>query len=66
MAKPGGGDSKTATLDFRGTDFELFRTLVWRILWDSVLKVKEVQEGWMLLKKEVLKAQSRRCPWAVR
>ena len=46
------GTSKTATLDFWRADFELFRTLVGRVSWDSVLKVKGVQEGWSLLKKE--------------
>ena len=46
------GISKTATLDFWRADFELFRTLVGRVSWDSVLKVKGVQEGCSLLKKE--------------
>jgi len=32
--------SKTATLDFQRADFELFRTVVGRIPWESVLKVK--------------------------
>ena len=45
------------TLDFQRADFELFRTLVGRVPWDSVLKGKEVQEGRMLLKKEVLRMQ---------
>lgn len=51
------GASKTATLDFQRADFELFRTLVGEVPWDSVLKGKGVQEGWMLLKKEVLETQ---------
>jgi len=37
------GVSKTATLDFWRVDFELLRTLVRRVLWDSVLEVKGVQ-----------------------
>ena len=43
--------SKTATLDYQRVDFEVFRTLVGRVPWDSVLKGKGVQEGWLLLKK---------------
>ena len=46
------GVSKTATVDFWRA--ELFRTLVGRVTWDSVLKGKGVQEGWLLLKKGVL------------
>lgn len=44
-------------MDFQRTDFELFRTLVGRVPWDSVLKGKGIQEGWLLLKKEVLEPQ---------
>jgi len=36
------GSSKTATLDFEGTDFELFRRLVGGVPWDSVLESKGV------------------------
>jgi len=43
-------------------DFELSRTLVGRVPWDSVLKGKRVQEGCLLLKKEVLKAQEQAIP----
>lgn len=39
------GIGKTATLDCQRAHFELFRTLVGRIPWDSVLKAKEVLEG---------------------
>ena len=38
------GVSKTATLDFQRADFELFRTLVGRVPWESVLKGRGVQE----------------------
>lgn len=38
-------------------DFELFRILVVRIPWDLVLKGKETQDGWIIFKKEMLKAQ---------
>jgi len=50
--------SKTAALYFWRVDFELFRALVGRVPWESVLKDKEIHEGWMLLKKEVLKVQA--------
>ena len=43
-------------------DFKLFRTLIGRIPSESVLKGKGVQEGWMLLKKEVLKVQEQAVP----
>ena len=56
------GVSKTATLDFWRVDFELFRTLVGRVPWESVLKCRGVQEGWTLLKKEVLKAREQAIP----
>ena len=45
------GARKTTTLDFWWVNFELFKTLVGRVPWDSVLKSKGVQEGWTLLKK---------------
>ena len=49
-------------MDFQRTDFELFRTLVGRVPWDSVLKGKGIQEGWLLLKKEVLEPQEQAVP----
>ena len=56
------GNSKTATLDFRRADFELFRRLVGRVPCGSVLESKGVQDGWLLFKKEVLKAQEQAVP----
>ena len=56
------GNSKTATLHFRRADFELFRRLVGRVPWGSVLESKGVQDGWLLFKKEVLKAQEQAVP----
>uniref|UniRef100_A0A8B9CU89 Reverse transcriptase domain-containing protein n=1 Tax=Anser brachyrhynchus TaxID=132585 RepID=A0A8B9CU89_9AVES len=53
------GTSKTAVLDFRRADSELFRTLVGRVPWEVVLKGRGVQEGWALLKKEILMARER-------
>uniref|UniRef100_A0A8C2SLP0 Reverse transcriptase domain-containing protein n=1 Tax=Coturnix japonica TaxID=93934 RepID=A0A8C2SLP0_COTJA len=55
-------NSKTATLDLRRTDFDLFRRLVGAVPWCSVLANKGVQDGWLLLKKEVLKAQEQAVP----
>lgn len=37
--------SKTAPLDFQRADFELFRTPVGRVPWESVVKGRGVQEG---------------------
>ncbi|KAF1501108.1 hypothetical protein FQV17_0014956, partial [Megadyptes antipodes antipodes] len=56
------GASKTATMNFRRADFGLFRTLVERVPWETVLKGKGVQEGWTFFKKEVLKAQEQAVP----
>lgn len=50
-------DSKPATLDLWRADFGIFRSLVDAVPWKAFLKGKEVQEGWMFLKKEILKAQ---------
>ena len=54
--------SKTAVLNFKRVDFDLFRTLVARVPWESLLKGKGVQEAWMLLKMEILKAQEQAVP----
>jgi len=39
------GVSRTATLSFRRSNFGLFKSLVDSVLWEEVLKGKEVQEG---------------------
>ena len=44
------GVSKTTTMDFRRANFGLFRTLVERVPWETVLKGKGVQEGWTFFK----------------
>ena len=56
------GNSKIATLGFRRADFELFRRLVGRVPWGSVLEGKGVQDVWLLFKKEVLKVQEQAVP----
>lgn len=54
--------SKTATLNFQRANLEVFRTLVGRVLWESVLKGKRDQEGWSFLKEEFLEAQELAVP----
>jgi len=54
--------SKTAILNFQRADFDLFRMLVAQVPWESLLKGKGVQEAWMLLKMEILKAQEQAVP----
>lgn len=49
-----------AILDF-GQQTAVFRTLVWRVPWKSVLKGRGVQEGWTLLTKKV-KGTGADCP----
>ncbi|PKU43807.1 hypothetical protein llap_5873 [Limosa lapponica baueri] len=56
------GVTKTATLDFRRANFDLFRRLLDKIPWEPALKDIGVQEGWMYFKKEVLKAQEQAVP----
>ena len=53
---------KTAVLNFKSADFDLFRTLVAWVPWESLLKGKGVQEAWTLLKMEILKAQEQAVP----
>ena len=53
---------KTAVLNFQRVDFDLFRMLVAGVPWGSLLKGKGVQEAWMLLKMEILKAQGQAVP----
>jgi len=56
------GTSKTTTVEFRSTDFSLFRMLVQRVPWERVLKGKGVQAGWTFFKEQVLKAQEQTVP----
>jgi len=49
--------SRTATLDFRRSDFNLFRTMVERVPWEVVLESVGAQEGWEYFKEVVLKVQ---------
>ncbi|KAM9590717.1 uncharacterized protein ACIBXB_005842 isoform 1-T1 [Morphnus guianensis] len=54
--------SKTTTTDFWRANFGLFKTLVERVPWETVLKGKGVQEGWTFFKKEILMAQDQAIP----
>ena len=53
---------KTAILNFKRVDFDLNRMLVAQVPWESLLKGKGIQEAWMLLKTEILKAQEQAVP----
>jgi len=48
---------KLTTLDFRRTDFGLFRDLLDRIPWDKALEGRGTQESWLILKNHLLQAQ---------
>ena len=54
--------SRTATLDFRRSDFNLFRTMVERVPWEVVLESVGAQEGWEYFKEVVLKMQELTIP----
>ncbi|XP_073409523.1 uncharacterized protein [Dendrobates tinctorius] len=49
--------TQTSRLDFRKADFKGFRKRIGGIQWLDILKDKNVQEGWEILKNEILKAQ---------
>ena len=58
------GASKTTTMDFRRADFDFFGTLYKKLPWERVLKGKGLQEGWTLLKEEVLRHRNRLSQYA--
>ncbi|GAB0208094.1 hypothetical protein GRJ2_003275100 [Grus japonensis] len=49
--------SKLPTLDFRRTDFGLFRDLIARIPWDKALEGRGAQDSWLVFKDRLLQAQ---------
>lgn len=49
-------------MGFWRADLGVFRRLVDRVLWETVLKGKRVQKGWAVSKKEILKAQEEAIP----
>ena len=62
LVEPQRGVSRTATLDFQRTDFNLFRTMVERVPWEVVLESVGAQEGWEYFKETVLKVQDLTIP----
>ena len=60
--EPRRGVSRTATLDFRRADFNLYRTMVERVPWEVVLESVGAQEGWEYFKETVLKVQDLTIP----
>ena len=62
LVEPWRGVSRTATLDFRRSDFNLFRTMVERVPWKVVLESVGAQEGWEYFKDVVLKMQELTIP----
>ena len=59
-----GGTSKS--MDFWKANFGLFRMMVERVLWETVLKGKGVQKGWTFFKEEALKAQEQAVPMCLK
>ncbi len=62
LVEPWTGVSRTAILDFRRADFNLFRTMVERVPWEVVLESVGAQEGWEYFKETVLKVQDLTIP----
>ena len=62
LVEPRRGVSRTATLDFRRADFNLYRTMVERVPWEVVLESVGAQEGWEDLKEVFLKVQELTTP----
>ncbi|GAB0185376.1 hypothetical protein GRJ2_001002900 [Grus japonensis] len=54
--------SKLTTLDFRRTDFGLFRDLLGRVPWDKALEGRGTQDSWLVFKGHLLRAQERCIP----
>lgn len=47
----------SAELPLCRADFGLLRRLIGSVLWEAILKGKEAEEGWALLKKDILVTQ---------
>ena len=54
--------NKTLTLDFWRADFGLLRRLIQKVPWEAALKNKGVQERWVCLKTDILRAQEQTVP----
>ena len=46
-------------MEFRTTDFGLFKDLLGRTAWDTVLEKRGVQKSWLICKDHLLQAQER-------
>lgn len=42
--------NRITTMDFRSTEFSLFKDLLGRTLWEMVLERRGVQESWLIFK----------------
>ena len=62
LVEPRRGVSRTATLDFRRADLNLFRTMVERVPWEVVSESVGAQEGWEYFKELILKMQELTIP----
>ncbi|GAB0185542.1 hypothetical protein GRJ2_001019500 [Grus japonensis] len=54
--------SKLTTLDFKRTDFGLFRDLLGRVPWDKALEGRGTQDSWLVIKDHLLHDQERCIP----
>ena len=53
--------SKLTTLDFGGADFDLFRDLFLKVLWDKALEGRGARESWLILKDHHLLQAQEQC-----
>ena len=59
LVEPRRGVSRTATLDCRRANSNLFRTMVERVPWEVLLEGVGAQEGWQYFQEVILKVQER-------
>ena len=59
LVEPRRGVSRTATLDFRRANLNLFRTMVERFPLEVLLEGVGAQEGWQYFQEVILKVQER-------
>ena len=57
LVEPRRGVSRTATLDCRRANSNLFRTMVERVPWEVLLEGVGAQEGWQYFPEVILKVQ---------
>ena len=57
LVEPRRGVSRTATLDCRRANSNLFRTMVERVPWEVLLEGVGAQEGWQYFQEVILKVQ---------